>query len=193
MTRGQRCLTSLKGPKTCLMRWSGRRNWEVRFFHLERRYTMTHYCNSCHCVLIPNFTEPEGSAWSSPYPHHPTSWTSILILSSHLCLSLPNSLFPSGFPTRTLYTLIISPIHATCPVHLILLKFITRTAYLNVKQCWLWCITLNIAVFGPEERGGNNREVEEIVYWRAPRYGLFNIYCSCDQIKKKEMYSWWGM
>ena len=28
----------------------------------------------------------------------PTSWRSILILFSHLCLGLPNGLFPSGFP-----------------------------------------------------------------------------------------------
>ena len=33
-----------------------------------------------------------------------TSWRSILILSSYLLLGLPNGLFPSDFPTRTLYT-----------------------------------------------------------------------------------------
>ena len=33
----------------------------------------------------------------------PTSWRSILILTSHLCLGLPNGLFPSGFPTRTYF------------------------------------------------------------------------------------------
>ena len=38
----------------------------------------------------------------STYPH-PTSWRSILILSTHLCLGLPSGLFPSGFPTKTLY------------------------------------------------------------------------------------------
>jgi len=64
-----------------------------------------------------------SSIWS--IPPHPTSWRSILILYSHLRLGLPSGLFPSGFPTKTLYTPF--PICATCPAHLILLNFITRT------------------------------------------------------------------
>ena len=42
-------------------------------------------------------------SWASPiqatYPH-PTSWRSVLILSTHLRLGLPSGFFPSGFPTR---------------------------------------------------------------------------------------------
>jgi len=40
---------------------------------------------------------------STQSPPRPTSRRSILILSSHLRLGLPNGLFPSGFPTITLY------------------------------------------------------------------------------------------
>jgi len=57
---------------------------------------------------------------------HPTSWRSILILSSHLLLGLPSGLFPSGFPAKPLYTPLLSPIRATCPARLIL-EFITGT------------------------------------------------------------------
>ena len=88
-------------------------------FHGSRRF-ITALTIVCHLSL----------SWASPIQSiylHLTSWRSILILSTHLCLGLPSGLFPSGFPTKTLYAPLSSHIRATCPAHLILLDFITRT------------------------------------------------------------------
>jgi len=48
----------------------------------------------------------------------PYSLRSILILFSNICLGLPSIPFPSGFPIKILYELLISPKHATCSSHL---------------------------------------------------------------------------
>ena len=69
-------------------------------------------------------------------PPHPTSWRSVLILSSHLCLGLPSGLFPSGFPHQN--SVYASPLHHTRympgPSHL--LDFITRTIFCEQYRSW---------------------------------------------------------
>ena len=102
----------------------------------------------------------------SPQPL-PTSWRPVLILSSHLCLCLPNSLFSSGFPTKTLYTPLPSSIRATCPAHLILLGFITRT------------------ILGEECRSFSS-SVQYI-------YSLYNGYGNCIINKYIRSASWWSI
>ena len=58
-------------------------------------------------VTEPTSVRQLSLSWVRPiqsiYPH-PTSWTAILILFTHLRLGLPSGLFPSGFRTKTLYT-----------------------------------------------------------------------------------------
>jgi len=51
----------------------------------------------------------------SSTPPNPTSWRSILILSSYLLLGLPSGLFPSGLPTKTQYAHLLPLNRATCP------------------------------------------------------------------------------
>jgi len=79
--------------------------------------------------ISPHFMEPKGSlthiqvSTTCPYPEldqsvHaplPTSWRSIIIFSSHLHLGLQSGLFPSGFPTNTLYTPLLSRIVLHAP------------------------------------------------------------------------------
>ena len=112
-------------------------SWEANWFCSQSR-------NS------PHFWNPEvhyrthkcpplswANSIQSPQPP-PTFWRSNLILSSHLRLGLPNGLFPSGFPTRTLFTPLPSPIRATWPVQLILLDFTTRSvSYYNTKNVYI--------------------------------------------------------
>ena len=73
---------------------------------------------------------PPVSILGQPNPVHiPTSH--LLEIHSniihHLRLDISSGLLPSGFPSKTLYSPLSSPIRATCPAHLILLDFTTRT------------------------------------------------------------------
>ena len=65
-------------------------------FHGTRRFITA--LTSVHHLSL-----PWASSIQSIYPH-PTSWRSVLILSTHLRLGLPSGLFPSGFPSVTLYS-----------------------------------------------------------------------------------------
>ena len=116
-------------------------------------YLLTYLLTPCSKVLLEKLTGSAASQeiprilWNPKVHHrihkcpppvpilsqlHPVSTPSHFpkihfILSSHLRLGLPNGLFPSVFPTRTLCTTLPSPMRATCRAHLILLDFTTHT------------------------------------------------------------------
>jgi hypothetical protein len=72
--------------------------------------------------------------WSLPWARciqftsaHPLSPRSIIILFSYLRLGLPSGLFPSGFPTKILYALLISPLPVTWLTYLVKIHKHTHT------------------------------------------------------------------
>ena len=104
-------------------------SWEANRFAASQeiprisRNPKVHYC--------PHKRPPPVPILGQPSPVHiPSSWRSILILSTHLHLCLPSDLFSSGFPTKTLYNPLSAPIRATCQAHLILLD-------LSPAQYWV--------------------------------------------------------
>jgi hypothetical protein len=88
-------------------------------FQLVKKYP--HFMESesslSHLQLPATCPRPEPDQYS-PCPHL-ISWRFILILSSHLRLGLPRSLFLSGLPTKIANKHLLCPICATRPTHLI--------------------------------------------------------------------------
>ena len=77
---------------------------------------------------------------SQLHPVHsppPTSWRPILILSFHLCLGLPSGLFPSGFPTKTLYTPLLSPYELRAP-SISFFSILSPDTILGAQYRWWW-------------------------------------------------------
>jgi hypothetical protein len=95
---------------------------------------------------------------SSPY----RSILSIVILPIHLHLGLPSGLFPSGFPTRVLYTFLFSPFMLHCG---------SQGGVYEITT-WCWYITLRITGF-LELCSSSSTEVNP--FWDTQQ----NVFSSC--------------
>ena len=82
--------------------------------HLEGCTYTVHINDVCSTPISPQAGLPHGA-----------------VLSTTLFILYIAGLFPSGFPTKTPYTPLSSPIRATCPAHLILLAFITAQYWVS--------------------------------------------------------------
>ena len=90
-------------------------------FYRTQKFITT-FTSACHLSIT-------SARLIQPMPSHPTSWRSILILSSCLCLGLPSNPYSAGFPTKTLNTSLLSTVHPTSHTPLILLNLITPTIF----------------------------------------------------------------
>ena len=105
-------------------------SWEANRFSAGQQIPRILWNPKVHCRVYKSPPPVPVLSQINPVhaPHH-TSWWSILILSSHLRLGLTNGLFPSRVPTNILYAPLFSPVHTTCPAHLILFYLIARIIF----------------------------------------------------------------
>ena len=80
-------------------------SWEANWFAVSQEIPAFHGTRRFITALIS--VRHLSLSWASPIQSihpHPTSWRSILKLSTHLRLGLPIDFLPSGFPSKILYT-----------------------------------------------------------------------------------------
>ena len=118
-------------------------SWNVLGPQLFKKHTRFPWNTKFHCYFSNNPSFAVTCVTSiQPTTSNHFSLKSILILFSHLRVGFKNGLYPSGFPTKTLYEFLLRPhIRTTRPEHVIVFDLITRTTFGEKYKSWkpsLW-------------------------------------------------------
>jgi len=98
-----------------------------------KKCSASYYNPKVHCRLH-NSPSPDSilslTSWIQTTNSYTVYLWSILILSHHICVGVPNGLSLSGFANTILYAFVFI-MDATCLAHLVILHFITLTLFVR--------------------------------------------------------------